>query len=196
MNRYSISLAWSDEDQGYIAVSSEFPGVSAFGETEQAALEELKVALKAAIEVCQEEGLPVPEPRVRQLHSGQFRLRMPKNLHARLAERADQEGVSQNTLVVTYISSCVSGASAVDAFASRLEPVVGEARTAVGQLSKIAGDLAGHRRETWEYRELNQWVRSAWSTRCIVDQMRARALPELLEFGPAHEGHSGRRKSS
>lgn len=36
--------------------------------------------------------------------SGQFRLRLPKTMHARLTRRAAQEGVSLNTLAATLIA--------------------------------------------------------------------------------------------
>src|SRR6266511_2390957 len=36
--------------------------------------------------------------------SGNFRVRMPRKLHRELAEQAEREGVSLNTLVVTYLA--------------------------------------------------------------------------------------------
>ncbi len=107
MNNYSFTITWSDEDEGYIAVCPEFPGQSAFGETVGESLTELKIALDLAVEIYQQEGWPIPEPRKLSVYSGQFRIRMPKFLHAKLAEQAEVEGVSLNTLVVTYLSEAV-----------------------------------------------------------------------------------------
>ena len=42
---YSIWIVPSDEDEGFIAVVPELPGCSAFGETEEEALSEVKVAI-------------------------------------------------------------------------------------------------------------------------------------------------------
>jgi hypothetical protein len=39
-NRYSFNIEWSDEDEEYIATCPAFPGLSAFGETEEEALSE------------------------------------------------------------------------------------------------------------------------------------------------------------
>ena len=39
-NKYRFDLNWSDEDDGYIAVCPEFPGLSAFGETAEESLAE------------------------------------------------------------------------------------------------------------------------------------------------------------
>jgi antitoxin HicB len=38
------------------------------------------------------------------MQSGKFVQRIPKSLHARLQARAKQEGVSMNTLVVSFIA--------------------------------------------------------------------------------------------
>jgi antitoxin HicB len=103
-NSYSFNVFWSEEDGSYIAVCPEFPILSAFGETAEQALAELKVALDLAIETYQEEGWTLPEPIARHVYSGQFRVRMPKSLHARLAFQAELEHVSLNTLVVASLS--------------------------------------------------------------------------------------------
>ena len=42
---YSIRIVPSNEDEGFIAVVPEHPGCSTFGETEEEALSEVKVAI-------------------------------------------------------------------------------------------------------------------------------------------------------
>ena len=44
MNKYSMVVQWSEEDEGYIATIPEFTGLSAFGVTKEEALKELEVA--------------------------------------------------------------------------------------------------------------------------------------------------------
>ncbi len=105
---YSIDVAWSDEDNGYIALSPEFDGLSAFGATIEAASAELQIALAAALETYQNEGWALPEPRKRAAYSGKLLVRMPKSLHARLAQRAVHEGVSLNTLIVMLLAGRAS----------------------------------------------------------------------------------------
>jgi predicted RNase H-like HicB family nuclease len=46
MYKYMIEIFYSEEDNGYIAVVPELPGCSAFGETEEKALEEGKIAIE------------------------------------------------------------------------------------------------------------------------------------------------------
>ncbi len=64
MNKYSITILWSDEDQGYIATCLEFPSLSAFGQTEEEALAEAKVALELFIETYAAASSSRPNPRV------------------------------------------------------------------------------------------------------------------------------------
>jgi predicted RNase H-like HicB family nuclease len=45
MNKYAIEIFYSEEDEGYIAIVPELPECSAFGETEEDALREIKVAI-------------------------------------------------------------------------------------------------------------------------------------------------------
>jgi len=61
-NKYTIHIFWSDEDEGFIAVCDEFPGLSAFGETREAALKEAQVALDLMVEHYRSTGQPLPEP--------------------------------------------------------------------------------------------------------------------------------------
>ena len=115
MDKYSFRVFWSEEDEGYIAVSPEFPKTSGFGETAEEALAELRVVLEATIELYQEEGWPLPTPQVHEGYSGQFRVRVPKGMHANLAATAAQQNVSLNTLIVQYAAA---GLGAQPLFAS------------------------------------------------------------------------------
>jgi len=60
--RYAIEVFYSDEDRGYIAVAPELPGCSAFGETEEEALKEIKVAIELWLEIAEKEGRKIPKP--------------------------------------------------------------------------------------------------------------------------------------
>ncbi len=50
------AIFYSEEDEGYISVVPELPGCSAFGETEEEALKEIKVAIELWIEGAKKEG--------------------------------------------------------------------------------------------------------------------------------------------
>ena len=116
VEKYSFNLRYSEEDQGYIAVSPEFPGLSAFGETPKQAIEEARTALELFIETYKEENKPLPEPNVVKDYSGQIRIRLPKSLHQRLAMQAEEEGTSINSLMIQYISEGLSTANTRKSF--------------------------------------------------------------------------------
>lgn len=104
MDRYGYNVFWSDDDGGYIAISPEFPRLSAFGESAAAALAELCGVLEEAVEQYKEEGWPLPVPETHGGYSGQFRVRVAKSLHSALAQRAEAEGISMNALVTQYLA--------------------------------------------------------------------------------------------
>lgn len=104
MDKYPVSLKWSDEDEGYIAVIPGIRGLSAFGGSPQEALAELKTAAHAYFQSLKKAGKPLPVLAKAALFSGQLRLRMPKSLHAELSQAAENEGISLNTYLVTLLT--------------------------------------------------------------------------------------------
>ena len=63
---YSIRIVPSDEDEGFIAVVPEHPGCSTFGETEEEALSEVRVAIGLRLDTARKEGREIPEPSGRE----------------------------------------------------------------------------------------------------------------------------------
>ncbi len=99
MSKYPINIVWSDEDGEYMATCTSFAGLSAFGETEEEALREAKIALELFIESYKERGLALPKPPRNQTFSGQLRLRLSRSLHERAARLASKDGVSLNQYI-------------------------------------------------------------------------------------------------
>jgi predicted RNase H-like HicB family nuclease len=62
MVNYSFNLIWSKDDNGYIATIPEFPNLSAFGTTQEEALQEAQYALEGYIEEIQNNKDPLPDP--------------------------------------------------------------------------------------------------------------------------------------
>ena len=69
MDRYEIILYWSAEDAAFIAEVPELPGCMAHGDTQDEALHQAQEAMAAWIEVAQELGRPIPEPRGRLMYA-------------------------------------------------------------------------------------------------------------------------------
>ncbi|MBA2606042.1 MAG: type II toxin-antitoxin system HicB family antitoxin [Acidobacteria bacterium] len=63
-NKYALQIFWSEEDEAFVAICQEFPGLSAFGETREEALCEAQIALDLMIETYQYKGISLPEPQV------------------------------------------------------------------------------------------------------------------------------------
>jgi len=108
-NRYPFNIAWSEEDQAYVVTCPAFPGLSAFGNTEEEAVTEAKVALGAMIEACRKKKIPLPEPRTVETYSGQTRLRLSKTLHRQAVAMAEAEEVSLNQYIVDALAARVAG---------------------------------------------------------------------------------------
>ncbi len=64
---YAIEIFYSEEDEGYIAIVPELPGCSAFGETEEKALSEVKIAMRLWLTTAREIGRAIPVPLKRSL---------------------------------------------------------------------------------------------------------------------------------
>lgn len=59
---YSIQIFWSEEDKAYIAKVKELKGCSAFGNTQEEALQEVKTAIRLWIESAISHKDPIPKP--------------------------------------------------------------------------------------------------------------------------------------
>ena len=92
------------EGGGFIAEVPDLPGCVADGETMEEAIHEVESAIKSWIKTAKEFGDPIPEPSTALSYSGQWRIRVPKHLHAALALQAKEEGVSLNMLAATLLA--------------------------------------------------------------------------------------------
>jgi predicted RNase H-like HicB family nuclease len=133
IDQYPVQIAWSDEDQGYIATVPDLPGCSAFGESQGEALAEARDAIAAWIEAAVAAGNPVPSPspaRVAPAASGKALLRLPKGLHARLISEAEEEGSSFNTYCIALLAQNSTIAAVRRSISQTLAPV-GHSRSTV-----------------------------------------------------------------
>jgi predicted HicB family RNase H-like nuclease len=97
----SVSL---DEDGDWLAVLAELPNVSAFAETPDQAIEELRQAWEGVKESYRKHKESIPVAPARKNYSGQFNVRIDKRLHRALAMEAAQAGISLNALVAEKLA--------------------------------------------------------------------------------------------
>ncbi len=62
-DRYEIKIAWSDADEAFVALITELPYAGGHGDTHEEALASAKGAIRAYVQVAQEFGKPIPEPK-------------------------------------------------------------------------------------------------------------------------------------
>ena len=94
----------AEEGDGFLISYPDFSDCLSDGETVEEALTNGKDALKATIAALKAKELFIPAPNSCGVASGKFVARVPKTVHARLTTRAKAEGVSLNTLVLTFIA--------------------------------------------------------------------------------------------
>ena len=65
MRDYHINIFYSEEDEGYIADIPDLRDCSAFGNSPEEALAEVRLAMAAWLKAANDLGKPVPKPRYR-----------------------------------------------------------------------------------------------------------------------------------
>lgn len=93
-----------EEGGGFLISYPDFSDCIADGETVEEVIKNGADALKATIATLKAKGFQVPTPNSGGVASGRFVARVPKTVHAQLTTRARAEGVSLNTLVLTFIA--------------------------------------------------------------------------------------------
>jgi antitoxin HicB len=101
---FEIRPLSASEGGGYLISYPDFSDCISDGETLEEAIASGKDALTATIAALTNKGFPIPKPNSGGVASGKFVARVPKTIHAQLATRAKSEGVSLNTLVLTFIA--------------------------------------------------------------------------------------------
>ncbi len=105
-----ISPLSAEEGGGFLITFPDIPGCMSDGETEAKAVKNGRDAFVAVVSALHDMGREIPAPSfspddaTAPSVSGKFVARVPKSIHAKLASRAKTEGVSLNTLVLTFIA--------------------------------------------------------------------------------------------
>jgi predicted RNase H-like HicB family nuclease len=67
MDKYEIIIYWSEEDGVFVAEVPELPGCMAHGDSQGAALSNVREAIGLWLETAKEFGNPIPPPQGRRL---------------------------------------------------------------------------------------------------------------------------------
>ncbi|HOU14356.1 MAG TPA: toxin-antitoxin system HicB family antitoxin [Anaerolineae bacterium] len=103
-DRYTYRVTWSEEDQEYVGLCAEFPGLSWLAGSQEEALKGIRQVAAEVVEDMRLSGEPIPEPIALKSFSGKFLVRVPPDTHRRLALEAAEAGVSLNRLASAKLS--------------------------------------------------------------------------------------------
>lgn len=103
-DHYTYKVTWSSEDQEFVALCTEFPSLSYLHENRIAALEGIENLVKDVVADMEANGERIPEPIAEKNYSGKFQVRIPPELHRRLAIEAAEEKVSLNRYISLKLS--------------------------------------------------------------------------------------------
>jgi predicted HicB family RNase H-like nuclease len=103
-DRYTYRVTWSDEDEEYGGLWAEFPSLSWLARTPEAALKGIRKVVADVVKDMQESGDPIPDPIASRQYSGKFMVRVPPEVHRKLAVQAAEAGVSLNRLASSKLA--------------------------------------------------------------------------------------------
>lgn len=104
-DHYTYRVTWSAEDDEHVGLCVEFPSLSWLAKTPEDALNGIrKMVAEVAVEM-QASGEAIPVPLAEKHYSGEFRVRIPPEVHRALAVQAAEQGVSLNRLASAKLAA-------------------------------------------------------------------------------------------
>lgn len=104
-DHFTYRVTWSAEDGEYVGLCAEFPSLSWLARTQENALAGIRRVVWRAIRDMESSGEPVPTPLAVRHYSGEFRVRIPPEVHRSLALQAAEQGVSLNRLASAKLAT-------------------------------------------------------------------------------------------
>ena len=98
INHYTYRVTWSAEDSEHVGLCAEFPSLSWLARSPEKALAGIRQAVAEAVADMQTNGEPIPNALAEKHYSGEFRVRIPPDVHRALAMQAAEQGISLNRL--------------------------------------------------------------------------------------------------
>ncbi len=103
-DRYTYRVTWSNDDSEYVGLCAEFPSLSWLAKTPEAALKGIRKVVSEIVDDMQNTGESIPVPISSKHYSGKFMVRIPPEVHRKLAIQAAESGVSLNRLASSKLS--------------------------------------------------------------------------------------------
>lgn len=103
-DRYTYRVTWSEEDEEYVGLCTEFPSLSWLATEPDAALFGIRERVAEVVADLEAHGESVPAPMALREYSGRFMVRIPPEVHRALAMEAADANTSLNRLVSSKLS--------------------------------------------------------------------------------------------
>jgi predicted HicB family RNase H-like nuclease len=103
-DHYTYRVTWSEDDQEYVGLCTEFPSLSWLDQTPESALKGIREIVESVIKDMKLTDEEIPQPIAGKRYSGKFMVRVPPEVHRNLAMQASESGVSLNRIVGAKLS--------------------------------------------------------------------------------------------
>ena len=103
-DRYTYRVTWSEDDNEYVGLCAEFPSLSWLARTPEAALKGIRKLVADVVKDMRTSEESIPEPIASRSYSGKFVVRIPPDVHRKLAVQAAESGVSLNRIASSKLS--------------------------------------------------------------------------------------------
>lgn len=105
VKKYAYRIIWSEEDQEFVGLCAEFPGLSWLEPDPDDALKGIRSVVKECVDDMVRTGEDIPLPISTREYSGKFIVRVPPEVHRNLAVEAAESGVSLNRIVSARLAN-------------------------------------------------------------------------------------------
>ncbi|RJP46484.1 MAG: toxin-antitoxin system HicB family antitoxin [Desulfobacteraceae bacterium] len=103
-DKYTYRVTWSEDDNEYVGLCAEFPSLSWLADTPEKALKGIRKIVADVLLDMIEDNEPIPEPIACRHFSGKFMVRVPPDVHRKLAIQAAESGVSLNRIASSKLN--------------------------------------------------------------------------------------------
>jgi predicted HicB family RNase H-like nuclease len=102
---YTYRVMWSEEDGEFIGLCAEFPSLSWLAETKEAAVKGITDLVSNVINDMESNNETIPVPLSTKNYSGNLSIRIPPEVHRKLAIQAAESNISINRLISVKLAA-------------------------------------------------------------------------------------------
>lgn len=105
VDHYTYRVTWLPEDGEHVGLCIEFPSLSWLANEPEAALLGIRKLVADVVTDMKAAGESIPAPLAEKRYSGEFRVRIPPEVHRALALQAAEQGISLNRLASAKLAA-------------------------------------------------------------------------------------------